>query len=751
MFVIDLENFDGGVSSATVEQIIVNNQKYIKFTNTDYIIFEYDHGVNIYDENNMFVNREYKMFNGYKYPVTIKTKFILPNNTDESAKVGIISRYNMYTFNIIEIDEFGIILKRYNGKSYVNLSNKRIYPLNTEVMHEVIIIENTNSYDIYIDGNYASTFIFNNTGDIGFYGFLGTTNVLLSEFEIKSSIPKYFNVSSNNLAVINQEGIYLKVIDEQYDGGYLYTNVSVNIGKEYCLRYTTNKQGRIVIKDGKNEISADVSNSNYITFIPNNNNIEIRLIPNQKNYFFIEKLILTDYNDPIVYIKSYDEVSFSDKSDVTIPVDIKSLFGTKFDIEMKPYSNSDKKRAIIELSDGINSMLIYYKNNRIYVMSDEEYDTNVDIKEFEMNSIFIVFENHMDMCKFTIKAGNTQNTSIIRVNINNIKELKLGCSKNETIYRANAMFKNLKIYSINDINDILLYDFDFYGAIINKMNGLRVSMIEKPKNLSPIIIESGDTVLTNTSYFDYEENQFVDYVIENVVITNSFVKVSNDNIDDTFFKPLLFIDDVYFICKSINGNIIEFDIPTDLISSLTGKIGKVKYKIKDSYSIVYNEDDTFNVIFNNYTGNNVKISYTTTEEASMPVMSVNLNPIMNHNNRGFIFISHTEPKAEYIDVKLSKDSVDLELGDYIYIIIDAYDHNGNYVPNCQFDIKTNYGQVVFTDTIDPVSYSQTTGRYIYKYTPIIDYSDYDGYIIDRITITEPNSNIIINKDIKILI
>lgn len=247
-----------------------------------------------------------------------------------------------------------------------------------------------------------------------------------------------------------------------------------------------------------------------------------------------------------------------------------------------------------------------------------------------------------------------------------------------------------------------------------------------PKQGAPVIVKDTKGYLTRVDFIDKDGNPTLENT-ETVTIraNTNYAVVSYTGIDKSSV-----VSDKFKVLDVVDNRIV-FDTTVLEDTRVT-----VKYKIDRSFTVIpYFHEDFTKIIYHNVSpdiNNCVNVFYETSNSDTISLPYINLNPLFNPINEGFIFLSKTRYEPVDIDIHISPDELNTNYGKEAFGIVIVKDLYGNPVPNVKANISANLGKIVlYSNTTD--EFGQIAFAYIFK--PINDGS---VFVTDTITVTVNN-------------
>ncbi len=219
----------------------------------------------------------------------------------------------------------------------------------------------------------------------------------------------------------------------------------------------------------------------------------------------------------------------------------------------------------------------------------------------------------------------------------------------------------------------------------------------RPKQGSPILIQSGDTQLRKVNFYDNNWNLTLEheedfsgtgrkkYFLQYKDIDYETVIVS---LNEEETKEYIFNQDESSL--TFNREITTSDIV------------EVKYILQNSYYVIENEDslkDEALIVFHNHEDlDKVRIVYEQSEDTPFyRAESITTNPILNHNHRGFLYLTEkTDRKPTSISTNISPKTA--TSNEKVNLTVRVADRHGNPVPKATVTVYQDKKSVLIDET-----------------------------------------------------
>lgn len=157
--------------------------------------------------------------------------------------------------------------------------------------------------------------------------------------------------------------------------------------------------------------------------------------------------------------------------------------------------------------------------------------------------------------------------------------------------------------------------------------------------------------------------------------------------------------------------------------ALEGKYLYVTYQLKDSYTVDFNigVPDAFRVSMGDHDGTDVTVAYEGNRHTDDKLITmVDLNPMMNPNHQGFLYITKNVEKVTTFRASASPETLAANGATSSLVSIEPLDGNGNYIGHLSLEVSAELGVVVPVYDRNSVKLRDMAGRYLYRYyAPIL--------------------------------
>lgn len=301
-------------------------------------------------------------------------------------------------------------------------------------------------------------------------------------------------------------------------------------------------------------------------------------------------------------------------------------------------------------------------------------------------------------------------------------------------------------------NDSVILHASFNHAIAN-FNHSIIEATLAPLYGSPVIVTKQDgTSMRKVSFFDIFTGEYRTFNQEPVVYDKAYdyLPISYDEslVDQDAFKiSVVDGDDVSWGDPiTLDGKKVMLTLTDDQKNSLDGTTLIVSYQLNDSFTVDFNigVPDSFRVTLGKYDGNPVTVTYEGNRFTDQKLADmVELNPMLNPNHEGFLYVTQNVEKVSSFRVRATPDNLPANGGTESLIIVEPLDSNGNYISHCKLLVSCELGTILPTYDADSIKLRDRAGRFLYQYRPpIIQMSDVNAAeVIDYINVIDNETGI----------
>ena len=327
-------------------------------------------------------------------------------------------------------------------------------------------------------------------------------------------------------------------------------------------------------------------------------------------------------------------------------------------------------------------------------------------------------------------------------------------------------YQGIQIYSLdylfNEANWFTLEEFIidapilFHADYTSPMHYMKEPIVETtmvPKDQSPILVENSKGPMTRQYFFNHETGFYEKSNTERFLYRNEdALHVSYEELEPKYLVNVKFADGETFVAQHVdskdyiprstnhfyvNGNTIHLDLTDEQKHKFYGTEVSVTYQLRNSYNVEYNEDtahDSLKIHLVNHNDDEVSVIQEGNRFSNQRLAKeVELNPLVNSQHTGFLYIDKQEQKTQAFRLNTSSSYLTADGMDTADFIIEAIDEEGNEVLNPSIDVyvlgengrvETGLGEVYPIVNKDTMKARRTSGRCYYKYrAPFIRQSD----------------------------
>lgn len=303
-------------------------------------------------------------------------------------------------------------------------------------------------------------------------------------------------------------------------------------------------------------------------------------------------------------------------------------------------------------------------------------------------------------------------------------------------------------------------DMTFRATFDHAIGNFQKTYVEIPNSPaygSPVIVQKEDgTELRKVSFFDYESGEYRTWNEEEVVYYGGdYIKVSFHHLDTTNFRVTV-MDQAGNLLgdpHTIVGDKIYLTLSEEERKKYKRKTLRVRYQLEDSYTVDFNIEaaDSFRLDIAKHDGQEVEVVYEGNRYSEEKLVEmVEMNPILNPNHKGFLYITNEQKPITSFKTKITPGDLPADGLSDALIIIEPVDEIGNHVCEANLEVSAEYGVIHPNLEMESVRLRQIAGRYIYKYIAPSKFSSTKGEIeniTDKIKIIDKETGIGIEKTI----
>lgn len=251
-----------------------------------------------------------------------------------------------------------------------------------------------------------------------------------------------------------------------------------------------------------------------------------------------------------------------------------------------------------------------------------------------------------------------------------------------------------------------------------------------PVDGSPILVSDTKGQMRRHYFFDSDTGVYTTYAKESLLYEGQdSLLLSYDRLDPNF-KIIVETEDGELVSDSIysEDNEVFLAINTELKTRLLGKYLNVTYQLERSYVVEFNEDsalDSYEILFSNYPSENITVTQEGNRFSNRKLAKeIELNPIVNPNHKGFVYIVQNKQEVQGFRINVSSDMIHADGFDSAEVLIEAIDEDGNEVLSPYIDVYVvdekgntgvDLGVVQVSMSYDTLKARNTSGRMYYRY------------------------------------
>lgn len=272
-----------------------------------------------------------------------------------------------------------------------------------------------------------------------------------------------------------------------------------------------------------------------------------------------------------------------------------------------------------------------------------------------------------------------------------------------------------------------------------------------PFDNSPILVEKRDgTNMQKVSFFDYETGAYRTYNEEMFTYDgrSDFFVLSFPGVDDAFFDLMIRTEEGEKIGEpyTIKDKQIWFSLSPEEKERYYHKGLYVRYQLNDSYTVDYNIKavDGYRLDFAKHDGQ-IKKVYQEGNRWGEPyklATMVEMNPIMNQNHEGFLYITQNDQVTSSFKVTVTPEHLPADGGSSCLILIEPVDKQGNFLGSVDLNVKVKYGYIHRVVSLEAADTQKRAGMYIYKYyAPFLSRKQFQRNVEELLWIIDQEENI----------
>lgn len=271
-----------------------------------------------------------------------------------------------------------------------------------------------------------------------------------------------------------------------------------------------------------------------------------------------------------------------------------------------------------------------------------------------------------------------------------------------------------------------------FNYAIGNFDQSSMDMTLAPRYGSPIIVQKEDgTVMRKVSFFDDITGEYRTYNQELVTYDgfSDYVEVSYRGLDTENFPPIVkdLNGTIYGNPYTVQGNRIYLTLTEDEKKQLRNKPLLVTYQLEDSYTVDFNigVPDSFRVKVGKHDGQPIHITYEGNDFHDVKLATmVELNPLLNPNHEGFLYITRNVEPITSFRVKATPDHLPANGASESLLVVEPLDQYGNFISHAMLEVTAEKGIIIPVYDRQSLLLRDRSGRYLYRYiAPYIDVTD----------------------------
>lgn len=479
-----------------------------------------------------------------------------------------------------------------------------------------------------------------------------------------------------------------------------------------------------------------ISESNPITFSSNLGS-ELKLSTISSDEFLFKEVQIEEGNYSNEYVNNETIPILRDASEVSIPMqkNIERQSGTIIlEVNSSTVVNNCK---IFELGD----FQLIYENQEFKWISVKSIGKalHVPYQEFKGN-VKIVLTWINNTYKLIILGAQTVSNESLNgeivgdFGIINFSKapLFMGTIKKLTIFNQDVMYRQVNAEEIDimiEEGKAIMFAVDFKENMEYKKKPYLESTLA-PMDGSPILVNDTKGPMRRQFFFDFETGKYRSYNEEIFDYRGeSVIPICFDGLDENFRVTVRLGNELIGEPVTFKGNLIYLTLSEEEKGALYGYELTIRYQLDRSYNIEFNETaalDSYQVNFANHSGEEITITQEGNRTSNTRLAKeIELNPIVNPQNTGFMYIVKNNQEANGFRLNLSSDMMHANGIDSADFVVEVIDSEKNEILSPYVDVylideygKTGTGLGVLTPIVsyDTLKARNAAGRLYYKYT-----------------------------------
>lgn len=265
-----------------------------------------------------------------------------------------------------------------------------------------------------------------------------------------------------------------------------------------------------------------------------------------------------------------------------------------------------------------------------------------------------------------------------------------------------------------------------------------------PQPGKPVIVKKNNNSLRQVAFFN-EDGLTLTNTERIISDGRNAIALDYDGIDEDSLS--ITVDDKPIGIKKVINNMVYFN---DNVKIKQDEVIDISYKLLNSFIVDYNysiEEDKIKVKIHidsktkDYEG--FEIYYETNEDGYYSANEIQLNPLYNDINAGFIYLSDKIYPLENLKIYMNPKEFTANKIDSSYFFVKATDKIGNAVSDMPIQITASHGKILLTDNV-----TNKFGIVVAKYiSPAQECTDtitvintkYDIRVLQEVSVKKPLS------------
>lgn len=274
----------------------------------------------------------------------------------------------------------------------------------------------------------------------------------------------------------------------------------------------------------------------------------------------------------------------------------------------------------------------------------------------------------------------------------------------------------------------MLFGRDFRDRSIRYVQKPYFELTPAPVDHSPLLVADEKGPLRRQYFFDLETGDYTDTNTETFVLEKKTTfTLSYDGLDESF-PPLVTIQGETIPVLSVDGPVVKLSLTEAEHEQWYGESVRITYKLDRAYHVEWNGDAAHDSLIVQLSDRQ-DVPVTVTQEGNRHhtvrlATEIELNPIVNPQHTGFLYIDKEEQSGQAFRMNLSSPYVLTDGMDSADLIVELIDQNGNEVLSPYLDVfvadrtsarQTHYGSLVPIVTLDTLEARNRAGRCFFRY------------------------------------